>query len=72
MVRTFTGAALTSTPDADYRYRAIVSRAEVARVLADRAVGIDYPNFKNSLAHDDPERRHACGKVWSVMHALQR
>jgi len=70
--RTFPGTEVTTTPDADYRYRAVVPRVDVARVLAERAGSIDYPNFKNSIRSDDPERRHACGKVWSVMHALQR
>ena len=35
------------TPDADYRYRLIVGREEVAHAVANAARGIDYTNFKS-------------------------
>jgi hypothetical protein len=70
--RTFPSAAVTETPTADYRYRTDVPRAEVARVLADRAASIDYPNFKASIGASERERQRACGEVWGVMRDAQR
>lgn len=64
-------ADVTETPAADYRYRADVPRDEVARVLADRAASIDYPNFKASIGAGERERRRACHDVWGVMKRMQ-
>jgi hypothetical protein len=69
--RAFPGVDVLTTPDADYRYRAVVPRAEVGRVLARRAESVDYPNFKSSIDADERERSAACHQVWSVMRRLQ-
>ena len=65
----FPGASVTSTPERDYLYRALISRAEIARAMADEVANIDYNNFKNSVKnrplHD------AFARIWSVMAGLQ-
>lgn len=56
------------TPAADYRFRAVVDRAEVQRAL-DRALDrITYPNFKASCVNPRHDEYVA---VWSVMHRWQ-
>lgn len=52
----------------DYRYRARLSRARVAEVVAARVLAIDYPNFKNSIA-SGPLKRFAMD-VWQAGVAL--
>lgn len=65
----FPGCTVQRTPHRDYLFRALISRTEVARALAQEAAGIDYGNFKASVAsrslHD------AFAQVWSVMAGLQ-
>jgi hypothetical protein len=56
------------TPQADYLYRLSVSRAVVAERLAELALGIDYPNFKNACPPDRQRPYHA---VWQTMYAEQ-
>ena len=69
--RTFPSVEVTETPHADYRFRAPVLRDEVARVLAARVAAIPYPNFKASIARDEPTRHDAAMEVWQVMRRLQ-
>lgn len=59
------------TPDADYRYRIIVPRGDVAQMLADAACNIDYDNFKASIPPADQARHGAYLACWSAMRALQ-
>ena len=60
-------------PSADYRHRAIVSKAEWVAALADLAAEIDYDNFKNAVARaQGAERSHVYGAVWSTLLPLQR
>jgi len=69
--RVFPEADVTETPHADYRYRADVPRAEVARALSQRAETIDYSNFKASVSADEHARHDAYMRVWSIMNDLQ-
>lgn len=62
--RVFPGAKVARTPSADYRYRAEIPRGEFARVLAERALAIDYPNFKGSV--EDEARHDAYLALWAV------
>jgi hypothetical protein len=39
------------TPKSDYRYRAFVPRADVAKAIAHQVNDIAYTNFKNHVAH---------------------
>lgn len=53
----------------DYRFRAEISRREVAAAIAERAKGIDYPNFKGSIK--DWARHRAYADVWRTMERYQ-
>lgn len=57
------------TPKADYRYRATISKAQVAEVLRKRVLEITYPNFKASV--EDPERHDTYMDVWTTMVVAQ-
>ena len=67
--RVFAGADVLETPEGDYRFRADIERAEFARVLAEWAEAIDYPNFKGSVR--ERARHDAYMKVWQAMNELQ-
>jgi hypothetical protein len=60
---------VTDNKEKDYRFRADISRAVVATVMMNRVLGIDYSNFKNSVAN---HRLHnAYLDFWLVMANLQ-
>lgn len=67
--RVFPDAIVTMTPDADYRFRAVLPRGEVAGALAGAVLTIEYDNFKNSVLEDD--RHTAYFQSWHAMHQLQ-
>lgn len=67
--RVFPTAKTFTDADADYRYRAFIDRTEVAKVVADRLLAIDYDNFKDSV--EDDQLHVAYLKVWGVMEKLQ-
>ncbi len=48
LVNTFPGERIHVTPRNDYRFRVIVARTEVAEMLAQAVLDMDYSNFKNS------------------------
>jgi hypothetical protein len=50
--RAFPGADVTETPDADYRFRATIPRADVGAFLLTAAMDIWYTNFKGKLSAD--------------------
>lgn len=68
--RVFPNAAVRTTPESDYRYRASIPRAEVAAAVAAAVAAIDYPNFKNTVT--EPYRAAAYGDVWLTMHGAQQ
>lgn len=53
----------------DYRFRAEITRADVAKALVSAVMGLDYANFKSSVA--DPHLHRAYADVWGVMAGLQ-
>jgi hypothetical protein len=65
---------VTTTPDADYRYRVAVSRDELLRLLAVLGNAIDYPNFKNEVARHAEQRGRlpAYHEVWHTLQTLQK
>ncbi len=67
--RVFPDAVVTENRYADYRFRAIISRDEVAAVLARRITDIAYDNFKNAVP--DTLRRDAYYECWRAMRDLQ-
>lgn len=66
------GPSLT-TPNCDYRFRAYVSRKELARGYGRMAAQLDYHNFKNTVrTRMGAKREEPLHRIWSIMHALQR
>lgn len=65
---------VVQTDDADYRFRCCVDRPMLKQVLSDTVDGIDYTNFKSSIAQGKAgDRRHDWYmKVWSAGMAEQR
>jgi len=63
------GGKIVRTDNADYRYRCIVSRADVARVIANEIIDIDYSNFKGSVS--DAKYHHVLTQVWYDTLALE-
>lgn len=55
----------------DYRWRIRCRRSEWARAVATMAEEIDYANFKDRMASEDPERAHLLAPVWSVLYEIQ-
>jgi hypothetical protein len=67
--RVFPGAEVTETAAADYRHRATLPRQTVADALAATVAGIDYPNFKASVA--EPDRHDAYLDCWGILRDWQ-
>ena len=54
---------------ADYLFRAVVKRDEIARVIANEISWIDYDNFKKAV--HDHDLHAAYTRVWTAMAVLQ-
>ncbi|HRT22305.1 MAG TPA: hypothetical protein P5318_19520 [Candidatus Hydrogenedentes bacterium] len=67
----FPEAKVKTTPNADYRYRAAISRGHVAVVLANKLFRLGYTNFKASISASKQAYNDACMDVWSRMSELQ-
>ena len=65
----FPTAIVVETPEADYRFRCVLKRTTVEKVIAKQVASISYDNFKNSIS--EPSYHSACHKVWEVMYGLQ-
>lgn len=63
-------ADIFTLPDSDYKYRLNISKADYAKLVADRIMTIDYDNFKNSV--DDHELHGMYARFWSVGYSIQR
>lgn len=64
-------SATVETRGGDYRYRAWVSREDLADGMVRLAGAIDYSNFKAEVARRDPDRAHTYGEVWGILGQLQ-
>lgn len=58
-------------PHRDYMYRTYMARHDVSEILAKRILDINYPNFKDSISHDEADRKHAYSGVWGEMYDWQ-
>lgn len=71
----FGKASILDSWKADYRWRIVVDKADVAEVLRREAMAVDYGNFKQRVGeiegHGSPFLR-ALHDIWSVMVRLQR
>jgi hypothetical protein len=65
----FPDAKVIENLGTDYKYRASIDRKKVAAAIADRAMHIDYSNFKNSV--DDQERHDAYLNIWLTIYRFQ-
>lgn len=63
---------LMHTPDADYAYRTIIDVFEWPKFLEELTMDIEYYNFKNTIAAEDPERAYCYGEIWYVLRDLQK
>lgn len=67
----FPNAQVHETPSADYRYRAVIERDEVAEAMARQAYACTYDNFKNSIPHSDRDRHDTYLACWMEMKRAQ-
>lgn len=58
------------TPNADYRFRAVVARVDVARRMYAQVNAISYPNFKDSIKA--AFRRSLASRVWAMYADAQQ
>jgi hypothetical protein len=66
---------IESDPKRDYRWRMIVPRETLAKVMAAMVASIDYSNFKSACAASpdlDPAYDAALHEVWATLRRLQR
>jgi len=68
ILKIFPDAKVSSTPKADYAFRARISRQKIEKVIADQINGIDYDNFKNSIS--DNHLHSVCSRVWNAAYSL--
>jgi len=68
--RVFPNAQVTATPKADYGYRAVIERDDIARALAHAVEALDYDNFKDSVSEQD--RHDAYAAAWAAMFHFQK
>ena len=61
---------IEETPEADYRYRAIITQSDMIELITDELEDLQYDNFKNSIV--DHDYHNACSKVWGVMYNYQQ
>jgi hypothetical protein len=59
------------TRGGDYRYRAWISRDDLAEGLAAIGRDVTYSNFKSEVARVDPGRAQLYGRVWGILGELQ-
>ena len=60
---------VTRATDADYLFRAVISRGQVEAAMLGELRRITYPNFKNSVHEDD--LHDAYNRVWHAMASVQ-
>ena len=64
------GVEAKELPSADYRFHVSIPREEVVKVIGERVLAIDYPDFKSTVK--DRKRHDAYMSVWSDMHDVQQ
>ncbi len=68
--KVFPEADVFEDDSADYKYRALISKAKVAARMMLKITEINYDNFKNSVK--EVERKSAYNNVWVELRKLQR
>jgi hypothetical protein len=67
--RVFPGVKVRRDTKADYLYRAVIPRMEIALRIGERIDDIGYPNFKDSVTDDALHRAYMA--TWFAMVELQ-
>ena len=62
----FPNANHFSLRDSDYPHRAVIDRANVAKMVGEYVMMMRYDNFKNSIT--ESKYFHVCHDVWSMMY----
>jgi len=59
----------THTPNADYAYRALVSRQDFAAALSQMVMDVDYDNFKDMVARQGGgvQRMSVYHRIWGLL-----
>lgn len=72
--RVFPEIVVTKTLDGDhdYGYRASIPRGLVAERIGKKLSEIEYPNFKDSIPHDEDLRHSSYTVIWSIMYLFQQ
>ena len=68
--KVFPEANVFEDDNADYKYRAFISKANVAAKMMLKMTEINYDNFKNSVK--EFERKNAYSNVWIELKRLQK
>lgn len=71
-VKAFEADQIIEMSNADYRYRLIVSADGWREICIAMCDEMDYPNFKNAIGEDDPERAHVYLDVWTALRQIQK
>jgi hypothetical protein len=73
LTRLIPNLEIFETPDADYRWRATVTRMQWQVALTALGREIDYDNFKGAVRErSGGERAALYGRVWDLLMSLQR
>jgi hypothetical protein len=62
---------VVESPGADYGFRLATSREVLAAFVAERVAALDYPNFKDEVAKEEPERAQVYMGVWTALRKLR-
>ena len=60
---------IIETTNSDYRFRLFLDKYYVSKIMQERVLGIDYPNFKDSVKQ--PWRKKAYMDIWQTMFNVQ-
>ena len=70
--KVFEDADVFEDENADYKYRSYISRENVANVISNELLNIEYDNFKNSVSKNDTHRVSAYMNVWNALYKIQK
>lgn len=68
--KVFPEADVFEDNNADYKYRAFISKAIVAEKIMLKVTEINYDNFKNSVK--EIERKKVYGNIWAELRNFQK
>lgn len=66
--RLFPRHVVRHTPEADYPFRCIVTRKQMAKALVKHVEAMAYDNVKDAIGDGEDHRYLAMNRVWAVMN----